>query len=351
MPILKPTADSVKYIGRTLYQDSILWLALSGSGITFTFHGKQLSVTLQGDDHTSADTDHARIGVFINGERILDTMIKEPQTTYTLLQSEKLQTCTVSVLKLSEAPMSIVGIESITTDDAASLTPAPARQHRIEFIGDSITCGYGTDDKDLSHSFTTASEDVTKAFAYRTASLLDTDYSMVSYSGYGVYSGFTDTDIRNTVELLPLYYPMVGFSRGTWKGNAITTADWDFTSYVPDLIVINLGTNDDSYCQDIPDRQEQFTRCYKDFLEMVRSYNPHAMILCVYGVMNNRLLPFLEKAIKEYKKETGDTHICYLPLPTHTEADGYVIDYHPSLYTHEKISRLVASKIKELMGW
>lgn len=49
----------------------------------------------------------------------------------------------------------------------------------MEFIGDSITCGYGVDDPDKEHHFKTATEDVTKAYAYKTALALNADYSMV----------------------------------------------------------------------------------------------------------------------------------------------------------------------------
>lgn len=353
MQHITPTPQNIKLLGRTLFQDDILWLALSGSGIEFIFEGQYLEICLQGDDHTAADGDHARIAVYINDERVLDEMIRSSQPRYTIIDEQTPMHCTVRLLKISEAPMSIVGIRELIADESASIHPAPAKAHRIEFIGDSITCGYGTDDDDLSHTFSTSTEDVTKAYAYRTAKALDADYSMVSYSGYGVYSGYVDEsiDVRNTSELVPPYYPLVGFSRGTYHGEAVTVTDWNFSCFKPEMIVLNLGTNDNSYCRSDAAREAEFIRCYQNFVTLVREKNPDAYILCTYGLMNCELIASIEEALIRYRQESGDEQISFLPLPTQTDADGYVVDYHPSLTTHCRAAEIVTSKIKEIMHW
>ena len=97
----------------------------------------------------------------------------------------------MEIIKLSESPMSAVGIEAFAEGSAEAL---PEKPLKIEFIGDSITCGYGVDDEDENHQFTTATEDVTKAYAYKTAKALDAEYSMFSASGYGIVSGYTEGD-------------------------------------------------------------------------------------------------------------------------------------------------------------
>ena len=351
MQQIAPTPQYVKRLGRTLFQDDILWLALSGSGIEFTYEGQHLEVCLQGDDHTAADADHARIAVYIDEERVLDEMIRSPQPRYTIINEQAPRRCTVRLLKISEAPMSIVGIRELTADDTASIQPAPAKAHRIEFIGDSITCGYGTDDDDLSHTFSTATEDVTKAYAYQTAKALDADYSMVSYSGYGIYSGYVDEsiDTRNTSELVPPYYTLVGFSRGTYHDVALTMTDWDFGNFEPEIIVLNLGTNDNSYCRSEADREAEFIQSYQNFVTLIREKNPDAYILCTYGLMNCELTASIEEALNRYRQKSGDERITFLPLPTHTDADGYVVDYHPSLETHRRAAEIVTAKIREIM--
>ena len=356
MNILQTTcADRrhVKYLGRTYFSDNILWLALSGSGIEFTFQGRYLELYLQGDDNVSVQTtdDKARVAVFINDIRVADEMITKEETSLVLIDNPFAASYHVRVIKLSEAPMSIVGISRLAADTEAVFTPTEEAAHKIEFIGDSITCGYGIDDSNLEHAFSTATEDVTKAYAYLTAQALHADYSMVSYSGHGIISGYTETDEPKTSELVPPFYPLIGFSRGTYKGNAITNQSWDFSAFCPDLIVLNLGTNDDSYCQDIKSRQEEFALQYTAFLKELRTVNPHAVILCTYGIMNDRLHSYIEKAIADYKKQSGDNRIYQLHFTLQTEADGYVVNFHPSIKTHHMAAWTLVQKIKEIMNW
>ena len=348
---ISPITQYVKPLGRTLFKDDILWLALSGSGIEFIFEGRYLEICMQGDDHTAAGIDLARIAVYVDKERVIDEMINSPQSRYTIIDQQTPRICTIRLLKLSEAPMSIVGIRSLVTDDTAYINSTPAKSLRIEFIGDSITCGYGIDDEDLTHTFSTATEDVTKAYAYQTALSLDADYSMVSYSGYGVYSGYVDenSDIRNVSELVPPYYTLAGFSRGTYRGETVTMTDWDFGCFEPDIVVLNLGTNDNSYCRGNAGREAEFVKCYQDFVACVRRNNPNAYILCTYGLMNCELTGSIEGALNSYRQSADDERISFLPLPTQTAADGYVVDYHPSIRTHRRAAEIITAKIREII--
>lgn len=345
----------VKHVGRTLFQGNILWLALSGSGVEFDFQGKHMELLLQGDDNAaSIDApiqDKARIAVLIDGIRVIDDILTASEKNYTLIDSAMPHTYHIQVIKLSESPMSIVGIKQFAADENAMLSPAKDKSRRVEFIGDSITCGYGVDDSNLEHAFSTATEDVTRAYAYLTAQALDADYSMVSYSGYGIISGYTESDERVADQLVPPYYPITGFSRGTYKQEAIMEKAWDFASFKPDLVVLNLGTNDDSYCQDKADRQEEFTSSYQKFLKEIRRLNPDSVLLCTYGIMNQRLYPCIEKAINDYKNDSKDENIYSMRFELYQESDGYVVNFHPSFRTHSKAAWKLVQQIKEIMNW
>ena len=122
MQSIKLNEKIVKHLGRTLTQDDILWLSLSGSGIEFLYTGTYLEICLQGDDHIDASTDHTRIAVYIDDKRVLDEMVKSSQPRYTIIDEQTPVTCAVRILKLSEAPMSIVGIRELIADDNAKIS-------------------------------------------------------------------------------------------------------------------------------------------------------------------------------------------------------------------------------------
>jgi len=350
--VVKATDPYVKMIGRTHYYNEVLWLALSGSGIEFSFYGKKAEITVMGDSMASSPTNQARIGIYVNGRRVIDDQIDRPLQTYTVVDSDMEENVTVTILKLSEAAMSTIGIQNITVDAIQRINPTEENVYKIEFIGDSITCGYGIDDENELHPFSTATEDVTKSYAYLTAQELQADYSMVAYSGYGIISGYTENDQKLTTHLVPDYYEKVGKSEGEFDGTLKPQAEsWDFNKFVPDLIVINLGTNDDSYTKDEADRQAEYAEQYVEFLKMVRRNNAHAPLLCTLGIMGDRLYPFVEQAVSSYTQETGDTNISTMRFDSQLATDGYVADWHPSTVTHHKAAKKLIAQIKELMEW
>lgn len=252
--------------------------------------------------------------------------------------------------------MSTAILDKLVVDDSSDVAPVDqfgTKKPSIEFIGDSITCGYAIDDEDLSHVFTTATEDVTKAYAYLTAKLLDVDYSMFSASGHGIISGYTgDPNVIYTGELIPPLYLSYGRSQDTFgvHGKPEDMA-WDFSKDLHEAVVINLGTNDDSYCQDVEEKQEHFKREYIEFLKVVRDKNPKATIFCAMGLMGDRIFKAIEKACKEYQESTKDTKIYAVSLPGQDGSEGYVVDYHPVPAVHERAAIAMAAFIREKMGW
>ncbi len=350
------TKDNVKRIGRNLLVGDVLWTALSASGAAFEFNGKKLEVTILGSNNALMPDNHinyARVAVFVNGERVVNDCIDCDKKAYKIFDGDCVQCANIQIMKVSESPMSAVGIAPLVCDEEAVIAPIPAKARTMEFIGDSITCGYGTDDPDLSHTFTTRTEDVTKAYAYKTAKLLDADYSLFSASGYGIISGYTpDPNVRTANELIPPYYESQCFSRDPF-GEAGYPAEipWDFSQYQPDVIVINLGTNDDSFCQDTVEKQEEYVEQYIAFLKTVRKNNPGAEIFCVLGLMGDRLYPRVCEAAEKYTAETGDTHVNTVHIPEQDGSVGYVVDYHPLPQFHTMAAEVVATAIKEKMNW
>ncbi|MGN1305426.1 MAG: GDSL-type esterase/lipase family protein [Oscillospiraceae bacterium] len=345
--------ENFKQLGRTYYNNGKIYCALSGSGAEFTFTGTEVSITIEGDTNSanaaSADN-QARVAVYVNGERKADEMINEKTKTINIKTSDSEQS-DVKIVKISESQESTCAISDITVN-GKDVKPAENKQHLIEFIGDSITCGYGVDDEDCNHHFSTKTEDCTKAYAYKTAEKLDADYSLVSYSGHGIISGYSGDGKKVLTQLVPPLYTHLG---NTWSRNEEfdpAKLEWDFSKREPDVIVINLGTNDDSYCKSQEEKCEDFRENYVKFVKKIRENNPNAKIIGTLGIMGQNLYPYVEKALRDYSEETGDTNVDYLMFDQQNmNEDGIAADWHPSEKTHEKASDKLAEKIKESMGW
>ncbi len=340
------TKDYVKTLGRTYLMDDVLWLSYSASGVEFRFQGTECVVNLRGDQMFAKDGHRARVAAFVNGERVLDEMVDFIDETFTILKSDTEQDVVIRIVKLSEVSDSTVGISSIVAK--GTLTPTEEKATKIEFVGDSITCGYGVDGT-LQDTYSTTNEDATKAYAYLTAQLLDVDYSLVSQSGYGIVSGYTGTGEINSQQTLPQYYATYGHSYGAFESKQQTRKlAWDFAQFTPDAVVINLGTNDNSYCKNDEEKKEAYIVGYVAFLKQIREKNPNAKLVCALGIMGAELYPSIEKAVERYTQETGDTNITTYRFAVQNQAeDGIAVDWHPSAATHRKSAERFAEFLKE----
>ena len=349
--------DNVKVIGRTYFNDSQeRWLANTASGIEFSFVGTDASVTIIGDavaSQADQSNNQARIAIYVNDELVVDDMVDEAIHTYDFYDNTSVALVTVRIIKLSESANATVGIGDITvTGYKDSYGPTETKTHKIEFIGDSITCGYGIDDENINGGYKNSTENGSKTYAYKTAQNLDADYSIVSVSGIGVISGYTTAGNINSTSTMPQYYDNIGYS---WSSFGDWTSpkdlEWDFSKFQPDVVVINLGTNDSSYVAGDATRQQEFVDGYVDFLKIIREKNPNATIFCTLGIMGADLYPQIQQAAKDYTAETGDANITCMQFDNQLMSDGICVDWHPSETTNTKAAAKLTDYINSYMGW
>ncbi|MDE5893352.1 MAG: hypothetical protein K2H45_10575, partial [Acetatifactor sp.] len=113
----------VKMLGRTHNENGVLWLAHSASGVEFTVKGTQCSVKIVGDSMIGIDGSQARFAAYVDGERVLDEMINQREAVYDIFSFETEKEVTVTLVKVSEAANSILGIDEITVSAADSIAP------------------------------------------------------------------------------------------------------------------------------------------------------------------------------------------------------------------------------------
>jgi len=221
----------------------------------------------------------------------------------------------------------------------------------MEFIGDSLTCGYGVDDENPEHWFKTSTEDATKSFAYKMAQILDSDYSMFCMSGYGVVSGGTTPGLKVDA-VIPNYYEAMGFCEMDVMPDQKQPDEiqWDFSLFQPDAIVINLGTNDYSYCYGDDELSQEFADGYVDFLKMIRKNNPTARFFCVIGICGDEIYPWICKAVESYTSETGDDKITTITIPKPPGCHG-ACSRHPTESAYSIAADSYASIVRSVMGW
>lgn len=335
--------DNVKILGRSYFENGVRYFSHSGSGIEFCCRGEYAIINIVDDSDGRYYSNHkARFAIYKNGEVMVDETITESEKAYHIPLDGYETDSVITIIKLSEAQYSAMGIGEIAVYGKTDIVPTEEKPLKIEFIGDSITCGYGTDTESERGYFSTATENFTKTYAYLAAEKLNADYSAVCFSGYGVYSGYTSNGVRNSSDVVPLYYDKSCFLYG---GRDIT---WDFSEFQSDIIVINLGTNDASYCGSSLSGRQEFTRRYAEFIKQVRMHNPYAYIMCILGDMNNTMYSCIQAAVSNYINETADKRISAQTVSYRMDINDIVINGHPGYLSNLHAANDLSLKIAQL---
>ena len=351
----------VKKLGRVFVYNKIMWLSWSGTGIEWECDGS-FSMKLKADGIPFGRGDFevhmARYGIFKDDKLILDERLDTDEKIVTV---DAVGKHAYRFIKLSESADSSLGIISLEDKDGTcdGIIPTENKRLKIEIIGDSITCGYGVEG-DVTQTYTTATENVTAAYGYLTAQKLNADYSIVSKSGSGLVSGYTDSGEPETMNILTKYYDTMGCSMYKIEDEWPANFEYDF-SFEPDVIILLIGTNDCSYCcpadpavssrydaQVLEDRRREFCNAYKEFLGHLRKKNPFAKIVCALGIMTEALNSVVEMAVSMQIAE-GDRRVYWLPLKDQDSENGYGTDFHPSEKTQKQLADTVTEFVEKVL--
>lgn len=214
--------------------------------------------------------------------------------------------------------------------DSKLLPSAPLPTLKLEFIGNSITCGFGVENPVASGPFEEETENHWYTYANIVTDSLHAIHTSISRSGIGVYRNY-DGPREGSAEPMPTQYPYTLFNDHSER--------WDFSRYTPDIVFINLGTNDLSTNNYDIHRYEQ---AYRAFLATVRGYYLKARIILLSGPMlgakdNEAEKAVLNRIAKDFRKK-GDKLIERFDFTPQDGSLGYGASWHPSKRQHQKMA-------------
>lgn len=352
--------ERIRKLGRT-YQDTetgILHFNWTCSGLELTFRGTCLIASLHAQSGVETERDMVSgnmeeratwpwISVFLDEEEAPCRRfeIARPEDTQLIFQSETEETHRIRIVKITENLKTGLGIDRFYMEGEILMQEKhPARQ-KIEFIGDSITCGFGNETKEKDRLFYSDEENGWLSHASIAARKLDMDWSMVCVSGICL----------GKREVIPMPYAMNELYPYTDRilEDRLGKKEyqrWDFGSNTPDYVVLNLGTNDATgIIGDVDPRREEekFHREYYGFLKMLRQYNgAGTRIICALGSMDYYLYQHITEIVSQYRKDTGDDKITCFRYPKIDFMDPLGACAHPHVVTHEKMAAALTDYIK-----
>jgi hypothetical protein len=171
-------------------------------------------------------------------------------------------------ISTGEGAVKFLGFE---LDNGKGLVVPPPRPYkRIEFYGDSITAGFGVDS--TSNSGAAQYKNNYLDYGARTARMLNAEYHCQAISGVGIYKSWWQYPAGDNASMYEDYY---------FLETATTT--WDFSKWIPQVVVINLGENDKNVGGVTQSQAEGY---YRDFALALRGHYPDAHIIFALGSMS-----------------------------------------------------------------
>ncbi len=347
-----PGAEKEKFTfyGRTaLNAAGAVQLFWTNSGFAVKVSGAT-TVTAEIDANAYGVTNSAYLNVYVDGafEPTSTVILNRESGTYTLAENLSAGEHIIEVRKRNEAAYggtaAATGAKVMT--DGAFLTPPAKPTRQIEFIGDSITSGFGNLITDGSGDYTSATVDGTMTYAVLAAKQLGAQAQVLSRSGIGYCR---NTLIHNTLD--SSFYPHYT-KTAALPGVGVGNMAWDFENNPSDVVVINLGTNDNGGTRDgRPITDAEMTDEAVAFLELVREKNPDAIIIWHYGMMGSPRAAALEDAVAE-RNDAGDEKVYFLQQAGFSSVtEGVGTHGHPTVQANINRSDELARFIAEKTGW
>jgi lysophospholipase L1-like esterase len=315
----------VRIVGRTLASGTVTRFGWPGVALRARFSGTQAAIELSDGNNQNA------FEVVVDGGAPKKFRTKAGQTSYPLATGLANANHEVLVWRSTEVfdsgTSDFVAINGFS-NGGALLSPPPAAERRLEVIGDSISVGAGLEGGAANCAANKLSTDNYYAYGSIAARAVNADLVTVAYSGIGVYRSYSAND-----PTMPQRYDR------TLPGDP---AAWDFAKYQPQLVVINLGTNDFG----AGDPGQPYVDAYVDFAKHVRSKYTDAyfILIAMYGNQKAAV-----NSVVSSLKNAGDSRVELLELNSVQNNKGCA--QHPDAAAQKAMGDLLTTRIKAALNW
>lgn len=326
-----------RYVGRFDFSDpKEVRYDWSGVYIQFNFRGTELALKMN-------DTGHNWYNVFLDDQapKVIDV---KSDTTVVISNILGKGIHRVQIYKRTEGSQGtgiFRGIVIPENGEILTWNDIPAR--KIEFIGNSITCGYGTEGLTKSERWKPSTENNYQSYAPIMARAFKADYHIVAHSGLGV--------VRNYG-----YKEKVSPGAMPHRFNRVFDEKelplWDFQQWKPDMVVINLGTNDFSTLP-FPDK-DVFIAGYEKLIMEVQKQYGNLPVFCIVGPMTDEpCYSYVKEMVEKFRSVRQMKNVFFVGIPTYLmdEQKDLGSDSHPNYSGQRKMAAHVLPVISSVTGW
>ena len=335
---IKANNPLIEYTGRIDFSNPLSpRFSYSGVSIRASFRGTSVSILLEDED---AQNEY---------NVIIDKVIKRIRVTkgltvYPIASGLTNGVHEIEIFRLTELTFGKTSFQGFLLDKGKSLvTIVNKRKHMIEYVGNSITCGYGNEGT-LNDKYGPTTQNHYLTYAAITSRNFNAKHMAVCRSGIGIYRNYGDSTTGSRDCMTNNY------SR-TFLYDALPLYDFRLK---PDLICIDLGTNDFSNSNNgfIVDTT-RYVHKYIALIDTLQQRHKRTDILVLLGPMlTDPSLSLVRKCLHTVvtaanKKKNGKVYFFEMSQ----QGNVYGVDYHPTVSQHYKNAIELTNYIKQIKGW
>jgi lysophospholipase L1-like esterase len=318
------------YVGRIDFSDKYaprFWAP--GVYIQANFIGSFCEIAVNDEGFLKESTEHNYIEVIIDSLAVQRIHLTGKTNKLIVARNLKKGKHTITICKTTETKIGYLEFIGLRVE---KLLPIKQKKHRIEFIGDSMTCGNGMENDSIQcgerHWFDQHCAYI--SYGPTLARRLHADWMLTSVSGYGMSRSCCSND-----KTIPEIYDYTDLSQ--------CSIIWDKKKYRPDLISICLGQNDGKQ------KIETFSSTYLKFLKKVRRENPKTTILILDSPMaKESFKPYLDSMLRIVFNRFNDKNTL-LYLYKKRYGNGCV--GHPDKVEHELMTEELYAFLRPKLNW
>ncbi|MFT3675855.1 MAG: SGNH/GDSL hydrolase family protein [Chitinophagaceae bacterium] len=324
--------EYIKIIGRTDRSNTAeprFW----ASGVYMTIRFKGSYCVLEIKDEEKWGKSHNYLHIIVDNGKPVRIQTKSSFNRIVLASGLSDKEHEIVVCKDTEASIGFLQPATVICPQLLPARKAPKR--KIEFIGNSITCGMGNYDADIKCGSGEWYDQHSAYMAYgpQTARLLNAQWQLTSESGIGLIKSCCDKK-----NVMPQIFDKTNIAT---EGMA-----WDFKQYQPDVVTVCLGQNDG--IQD----SAAFCSAYVSFVQTIRRQYPRAEIILLTSPMADKLLDSTLRryitAVEQNLHKPGDKRISHYFFPNRYTGG---CSYHPNLQEHTAMAAELSAYIRKRMNW
>ena len=314
----------LRLVGRYIVKNDHYYIFNGGSGFSFKMKGKSFKVSFNSSPKEGY--------FYIIIDRDYDNKAKVSTSDSGTYRFKEEGTHYVDIVKANETSDNVFELKDLEIDGEL-LDYDHQYTYKVKVYGDSTIAGYGI----LSHNDDPSIHncDAVRDFCYHALYELNADIDIFSASGWGlVFSAYTCPKNIGLIDFVDKV--------GVYQQNK-----WD--DKVCDLLIISLGTNDNSYIQENINQKDQlvdtFISKYKELMSMHSKENKDLKILMVYGTLKEQDVYWLiEKTYSVLKPQFPNLFIHKF------NGDNTAISNHAYVKAHDSMAEELKKVIKEIMG-